>query len=126
MLISNNKVKLADFGSSQMFCGEDTIFKHRGTMMFLAPECFKSSNQIATLFYSGRKADIWALGMTVWALVFNELPFKTSENEDIGSIIQALEISCENQQRKVSEKLSDFLMKMLDKNPQERWLTQSL
>lgn len=36
-------VKLADFGSAQMFYQEeDSLLKHRGTYEFLAPECFRN------------------------------------------------------------------------------------
>lgn len=42
LLSDENEVKLADFGSAQMFYSEeDTMLKHRGTYEFFAPECFK-------------------------------------------------------------------------------------
>eukprot|EP00352_Strombidinopsis_acuminata_P000848 CAMPEP_0176342652 /NCGR_PEP_ID=MMETSP0126-20121128/3336_1 /TAXON_ID=141414 ORGANISM="Strombidinopsis acuminatum, Strain SPMC142" /NCGR_SAMPLE_ID=MMETSP0126 /ASSEMBLY_ACC=CAM_ASM_000229 /LENGTH=51 /DNA_ID=CAMNT_0017688171 /DNA_START=335 /DNA_END=490 /DNA_ORIENTATION=+ len=44
-------------------------------MEFFAPECFKQNK--GTQYYSGRAADIWALGLTVYVMVFNDLPFKT-------------------------------------------------
>lgn len=40
--------------------------------MFLPPE----SCSFDSLSYSMKKADIWALGMTVYILTFNKLPFE--------------------------------------------------
>ena len=38
--------KLADFGSAQNFYeDEDTLLSHRGTVEFLAPECFKTGKR---------------------------------------------------------------------------------
>ena len=49
----------------------------------MAPECFKQSGGgVATRYYSGKAVDIWALGMTIFTLVFNELPFSVSEGTD--------------------------------------------
>ena len=79
LLDADNNIKLADFGSSQEFyMDEDSILSHKGTIHFLAPECFKTSGA-GTKFYSGRAADIWALGMTLFTLVFNKLPFVPGE-----------------------------------------------
>ena len=52
--------------------------EHAGTVYYLAPECFKASSG-GTKFYSGLAADIWALGMTLFTVVFNELPFVPAE-----------------------------------------------
>ena len=42
-----------------------------GTYHFMAPEaCDPDIDQ-----YSGRAADVWALGVTLYALLFNKCPF---------------------------------------------------
>ena len=46
---------------------EDTA----GTYHFLAPECCDPEIKV----YSGVKADIWALGVTLFAFAYNKLPF---------------------------------------------------
>ena len=70
---------------------EDTLLKHRGTMRFFAPECFKPKGQQNTQYYSGRAADVWAMGMTIWVLAFNEMPFNPA-NGDIGQAIMDLNL----------------------------------
>ncbi len=74
LLSKDTLIKLADFGSAQMFYQEeDSLLKHRGTYEFLAPECFRKGY---TQPYSGRKVDVWALGMTVYVMTFGSLPFE--------------------------------------------------
>lgn len=45
--------------------------------MFLPPECcsFEVNN------YSMKKADVWALGVTIYCLVFNKLPFEFGKTD---------------------------------------------
>ncbi len=63
--------KLADFGTASIFCDNDILSGARGTYEFLAPECCNPDQK----FFSGQAADIWALGVTIYCLAFNELPF---------------------------------------------------
>lgn len=82
LLGSDDNVKLADFGSAQLFFGEeDHILKHRGTFEFMAPECFKTTT--ATNYYSGRASDIWAVGMTLWVLTFGQLPYEPASGVEV-------------------------------------------
>jgi serine/threonine protein kinase len=37
---------------------------------------------VTTEKFSGMKVDVWALGVTVYCMVFNELPFWDSENTE--------------------------------------------
>jgi serine/threonine protein kinase len=59
--------------------------KTAGTYHFFPPECCDPDVDQ----YSGRSADIWALGATLFCLIFNELPFWDQENcENEYSIIE--------------------------------------
>lgn len=42
-----------------------------GTYTFLSPECCDPESQS----FSGKAADIWAVGVTFFAMTFNQLPF---------------------------------------------------
>ena len=70
------EAKIADFGTSAIFYQDnmDSILSHRGTWEFMAPECFKEGDNRQQT-YSGRKADVWAYGLCIYALAFNDLPF---------------------------------------------------
>ena len=50
---------------------DDTLTKTEGTFHFMPPEvCDPDVSS-----FSGKKADIWALGVTLFAMVYNRLPF---------------------------------------------------
>ncbi len=80
---------LADFGVSEMFeRNEQVVSGIRGTRLFMAPELLRSkaaadenanSNGGAPLLVSGRAVDMWALGVTLYALLLGHLPFTTED-----------------------------------------------
>ena len=67
--------KYCDFGVSEKllepFDQNDLMAKTAGTYHFFPPECCDPDVEQ----YSGRVADIWALGATLYCLIFNELPY---------------------------------------------------
>jgi len=78
---AGGRVKLIDFGSS-VVCPrrpssapgapptyDDELFKAAGTPAFLPPEVCRGET------FSGRAADVWAAGVTLYHLVFGTLPF---------------------------------------------------
>jgi len=72
MLDENGKAKFADFGASVIIEDDNDMLKDTcGTFLFLAPECCDTSVKE----FSGKKADIWALGVTLYSFTFNKLPF---------------------------------------------------
>lgn len=63
---------LADFGVSSIIKDEDVWQQTEGTIHCLAPEvCDPSIDQ-----YAGKPVDVWALGVTLFCMTFNTLPFK--------------------------------------------------
>jgi len=50
---------------------EDSLTKTEGTFHFMPPEVCDPD----VTSFSGKKADVWALGITLFALVYNKLPF---------------------------------------------------
>ena len=78
MIDENNICKFADFGSADFFRAQkdDTFSDSVGTYHFFSPEmCDEKIIQ-----YSGRASDVWALGVSLYAMTYNVLPF-ASENE---------------------------------------------
>jgi serine/threonine protein kinase len=64
---------LVDFGKAKHLISEedDLTTSMTGTYSFLPPEsCSFDSKD-----YSMKKADIWALGITIYILTFNRFPF---------------------------------------------------
>ena len=86
LITKDNKAKLADFGVSQLFeNGNDKVSKTEGTYHFMAPECCDRISIFYNLLasvdsFSGRALDVWALGVTLYCMIYNNLPF-FDENE---------------------------------------------
>ena len=73
MIDENGNPLLVDFGKAQQLLSneDDNTSSMEGTYTFLSPEC--CSFDVNT--YSMKKADIWALGITLYILAFNKFPF---------------------------------------------------
>lgn len=151
LLSESLKIKIADFGSSWLFCDDknDQISEVKGTSYFLAPESIydPKKNQYNYSYFSGRLYDVWTVGMTIYVLVFNELPYKPQSKglSDITKAIIEFELDFEkaadplaqsqqinleqessslepntqrsSKRRHISEGLKFFLCKMLEKDP---------
>ena len=75
---------------------DDITTSIEGTPLFLAPEC--CSFDIKQ--YSMKKADIWALGVTIYCLAYNKLPFDFGTNEvEIMEKICGMELKLEAEER---------------------------
>ena len=73
LLNSFGRVKLIDFGLSVIFeNGDDTTRLPYGTPSFTAPECLDEGLETG---YSGRAMEMWALGVTLFSLLFGVVPF---------------------------------------------------
>ena len=113
------RIKLADFGVS-LYCGEreegDLILDTQGTNLFEAPESFSGEP------YSGYLSDIWALGITLYALNFQTLPFFAEIPAELQSEILAGEyvVPPFAPGGTPDSLLSDLLAQMLETDPGER------
>jgi len=89
------------------------IFEQCGTPAYIAPEIIKGDG------YSGFQADIWNLGITLYAMVTGTVPFKSNSIEDLHAMILKGEWSFPENNR-LSEPLKDLLRKLLVLDPSER------
>eukprot|EP00070_Physeter_catodon_P047074 XP_028353968.1 calcium/calmodulin-dependent protein kinase kinase 1 isoform X7 [Physeter catodon] len=116
LLGDDGHVKIADFGVSNQFEGNDArLSSTAGTPAFMAPEAISESGQS----FSGKALDVWATGVTLYCFVYGKCPF-------IDDFILALHRKIKNEaivfpeEPEVSEELKDLILKMLDKNPETR------
>jgi serine/threonine protein kinase len=70
LIDENDRIKITDFGLS-LFTknGNDEVRNTAGSTLFFAPEVIDGKT------YSGKKSDVWALGVTLYYMVFRKYPF---------------------------------------------------
>jgi [calcium/calmodulin-dependent protein kinase] kinase len=88
-----------------------------GTPAFHAPEALAGSGQ-----FHGKAADVWAMGVTLYFLVYGALlPFSDSNISALQKLIQHQELKFPDEfNTSTSDQLRDLLRRMLDKDPSRR------
>ena len=101
--------KLCDYGFSKELNSTTTTETHLGTPATMAPEIMKNQKY-------NSKADLWSIGVIIYQLHFNGLPFPGFKEEYI------LEKIHNNYEYKKAEdpKLRDLISKLLVENPEKR------
>ena len=74
--IDNSTVKVIDFGLSRILGKFENSTDPYGSLCFKAPELIKHEPY-------DFKVDVWAIGITIYYLVYKELPFEKGSKEDI-------------------------------------------
>ncbi|XP_032901815.1 calcium/calmodulin-dependent protein kinase kinase 1 isoform X2 [Amblyraja radiata] len=116
LLGDNGHIKIADFGVSNQFEGNDALLSSTaGTPAFMAPEMLSEARKS----FHGKALDVWAIGVTLYCLVYGKCPF-------MDDFILTLHTKIRNrpvefpERPELSEELKNLLLQMLDKNPDTR------
>lgn len=84
LIDSNNVIKICDFGSAQALQKPDDTFSNTpGTPVFQSPEQWGGTTE-----FLGKPLDIWALGVTLYYMLFNKPPFAARRLSDLQMSIQ--------------------------------------
>ena len=107
------KVLLSDYGvSNQLYSISKNYTTHAGTPIIMAPEILEGEDKYDD------KCDIWSLGVTIYYLHFNEIPYDGACESRVLKQIKKLG---QNILDKIEdEKLKDLLSKMLVFEPEKR------
>ena len=108
---TKERVKLIDFGFSTCIPHEKKIKLFCGTPSYMAPEI------VAKAEYSGPPADIWALGVLLFALLCGKFPFKGSNDKELYNAIRFHELQFPDH---VSPPARFFLQKLFQKEAEKR------
>lgn len=111
-------VKIADLGVCNEFLGEDAFLHNgsvAGTPAFRAPETLIIGNHS----YNGKAADIWAVGATLYSLIFGNVPFPAHSVFAVYEKIRNDELQFPLKPV-ISVDLKDLMVSILSKNPEER------
>ena len=112
ILIKNGIIKIADFGFANNFnfiCGSP---------LYMAPELFK-------LKKFTNKSDIWSLGIILYSLLNDNLPYNLSKCKNIKDIIKSFTNQLVFYNNNISEEVKKFLESILtiDYNKRADWDT---
>lgn len=107
--------KLADFGVAHMLGQEESkvMRSTEGTYHFLAPECTTGED------YDPYKVDIWALGVTIFAMLVGGLPFGTKA-ASLSQVMDSIREDTLVWPEELDFDAVEFLKLMLEKDPQKR------
>ncbi|KAL6254355.1 hypothetical protein P5V15_014403 [Pogonomyrmex californicus] len=110
----DNRIKIADLGvSTELRESGELLTGQAGTPAFAAPE-----TTIANAQYLGPPCDIWSMGITLYALVIGDLPWRASDSTNIQEIVRSKPLVFPN--NRLSPELRSLIECMLDKSPETR------
>uniref|UniRef100_A0A673BSE4 Protein kinase domain-containing protein n=1 Tax=Sphaeramia orbicularis TaxID=375764 RepID=A0A673BSE4_9TELE len=130
LLGDDGHVKIADFGVSNQFEGNDALLSSTaGTPAFMAPETLSDKRKS----FSGKALDVWAMGVTLYCFVFGKCPFIDEYILALHNKIRTKPVDFPESPQ-ICEELRTLILRMLDKNPDTRitipeikvdqWVTQ--
>ena len=115
LLTEDDVLKVVDFGVSEMFEKQSDMMtaKSAGSPAFLPPElCVSKHGDI-----SGKAADIWSMGVSLYCLRFGRIPFERSGVLELYDAIKSQEPDI---QPNNEPEFTDLIMKILEKDPNKR------
>lgn len=108
-------LKVVDFGVSEMFekNSEMLTAKSAGSPAFLPPElCVVKHGDV-----SGRAADIWSMGVTLYCLKYGRIPF---QKQQIIDLYESIKNDAPDFRQETNADLVDLMSKIFEKDPTKR------
>jgi calcium/calmodulin-dependent protein kinase kinase 2 len=124
LLAEGDVIKVADLGVCNEFLGDDASIDQRtatGTPAFRAPETLSGQK----IYFDGKSADIWSLGVTLFAFVYGDVPFKSQAIPVLYEQIKNEEVKFPESPA-ISDDVKDLVMSMLNKDPEQRFNMQMI
>jgi [calcium/calmodulin-dependent protein kinase] kinase len=115
LITDDDVLKIVDFGVSEMFDkdGEMKTAKSAGSPAFMPPElCVAKHGHV-----SGRAADIWSMGCTLYCLIFGRIPFEKHGMIELYEAIRSDPLEFDSP---CSDDLRHLLTRLLEKDPKKR------
>ncbi|KFY21387.1 hypothetical protein V493_07434, partial [Pseudogymnoascus sp. VKM F-4281 (FW-2241)] len=115
LLTADDVLKVVDFGVSEMFEKDQKMMtaKSAGSPAFLPPElCVVRHGDV-----SGRSADIWSMGISLYCLRFGHIPFENTGILELYEAIKNDEVDCTGVD---DPNFVDLIRRILEKDPSKR------
>ena len=123
LLTEDNVLKIVDFGVSEMFekSSEMLTAKSAGSPAFMSPElCVAKHGDV-----SGRAADIWSMGVTLYCLRFGKIPFERPGVLDLYESIRNDPLEIDHKAR-CTDEFKDLIIQLLEKDPKKRIMMKQI
>ena len=115
LINKDNDIKLIDFGLSKFFLKGELLKTPCGSPFYAAPEMVKGNK------YNGINTDIWSLGIVLYLMLFQELPFMDADKSRLyKKILEGNYNIPEDKLNIVSKEAIDLVQKILEINPKKR------
>ena len=105
------RIKICDFGTSQIFKKGDVQKDIVGSLFYMAPEVIQQKYNF--------KCDLWSCGVIMYILLTNRLPFSGENDDEIISNILYSEYNT-FYLKDFSENTKDLLKKLLERDVNKR------
>ena len=115
LITDDDVLKIVDFGVSEMFqkASDMATAKSAGSPAFMPPElCIARHGSV-----SGRAADIWSMGVTLYCLRYGRIPFEQDNIMDLYESIRTMEPDLGEEQ---DPHFRDLMQRLLEKSPEKR------
>ena len=112
LLCEKNKLKIIDFGLSNYYNNNKLLKTPCGSPCYAAPEMVSGKK------YNGFKTDIWAIGITLFAMLCGYLPFEDIDNDVLFKKILDCKIEFPDYLSHLSK---DIINKILNVQPEKRY-----
>jgi len=115
---SSEIVKIADFGLSKLFSGDEELTTSCGTPGYVAPEVLMSESY-------DKSVDMWGIGIITYILLAGYPPFYGDNDTQLFEKIMNAEYDFDDEcWDDVSDLAKDFIHHLLIKNPEERFTAE--
>ena len=115
LITQNNKgfirIKICDFGTSQIFRKGEVQYSIVGSLLYMAPEIIEKKYNF--------KCDLWSCGVIMYLLLTTRYPFFGDNNKEKMESILHKEYNTKYLE-KFSQNTKDLLRKLLEKEPKQR------
>jgi 5'-AMP-activated protein kinase catalytic alpha subunit len=111
LLDSDNNVKLADFGLSNMMRDGHFLSTSCGSPNYAAPEVISGN------LYAGPEVDVWSCGVILYALLCGSLPF---DDDNIANLFRKIKSGAYVLPSHLSDGARDLIPRMLIVDPMKR------
>jgi serine/threonine protein kinase len=112
--------KIGDFGHSDH---DLNVFAKRGTLGYASPEVISPTIEI----YSGKKRDMWSLGVTIFCCLSCNFPFYDDDTEIFKKLIRSADFNFKGRYwNQITQQAKQLISSLIVVNPDQRLTSQNI